>query len=90
MADKRREDQAVDRMSEDSFPASDPPSTTPPGGTRAARELHEAQAGAPHAGAGEAEPKGHPTSERYAQETTAARQSGVNPPEGDKTGANRR
>lgn len=90
MADKRQEDQAVDRMSEDSFPASDPPSTTPPGGTRAARELREAHAGTPHAGAGEAEPKGRPTSERYAQETTAARQDGTSPPERDQAPAGRR
>ena len=36
MTNKRREDEAVDAMSEDSFPASDPPSTTPPAGSRAA------------------------------------------------------
>ena len=70
-------------MSEQSFPASDPPSNTPPPGTRRAerREAEEA--------AGEAKPKGLPTDDRYQQETAAARHEGVHPPErahGDKKG----
>jgi hypothetical protein len=82
MTETRREEKHVDRMSEQSFPASDPPSTTPPPGTRRA-ERHEADAGGAGA-AGEAKPKGHPTDDRYHQETAAARQHGVHPPERDK------
>ena len=76
MAESRRDEKKVDRMSEQSFPASDPPSTTPPTGTRLA-ERHESAAGE----AGEASPKGRPTDDRYRSETASGRQQGVRPPE---------
>jgi len=84
MTRKRQEDEAVDEMSEDSFPASDPPSTTPASGTRRAEQLKQAHEGAAEeaGAAGEAKPKGHPTDDRYNAETAAGRQSGTNPPEG--------
>jgi hypothetical protein len=86
MTSKRREDESVDAMSEDSFPASDPPSTTPPAGTRAAEHTKAAHEGAAEdaGAAGEAKPKGHPTDDRYEAETAAARQSGAEPPERGK------
>jgi hypothetical protein len=83
MTGKQRDDEAVDDMSEDSFPASDPPSTTPPAGSRAAEHTEDAHRGAGEdAGvAGEAKPKGHPTDDRYDSETAAGREQGVTPPE---------
>jgi len=75
MSDKRDEDK-LDDMIDDSFPASDPPSTTPPSGTKKSRELdqaHDQDAGA----AGEAEPKGRPTSDRHQAETSPGRQRGA-------------
>jgi hypothetical protein len=48
----------------DTFPASDPPSTTPPPGTRRAEQT--AQHGE---GQGSAEPTGLPNSDRHAAET---------------------
>lgn len=77
MTKRRREDSDVDRMSEESFPASDPRSTSPPAGSRRA-ERHEGRAAAGAAG-----PKGHPGDDRYHQETAAARQHGAHPPERD-------
>jgi hypothetical protein len=91
MTGKRHDDEAVDNMSEDSFPASDPPSTTPPAGTRVAEQNEAAHRGAEEeaGAAGEAKPKGHPTDDRYEAETAAGRASGVNPPERHKpTGEN--
>jgi hypothetical protein len=86
MTSTRREDEAVDKMSEDSFPASDPPSTTPATGSRVAEHTKQAHEGAAEddAVAGEPKPMGHPTSDRYDAETAAARQSGAHPPESDQ------
>jgi len=58
--DNDRHDQAV----EDSFPASDPPTTSGVVGPRIAR-----RGKAPHERNGEARPKGTPTHERHATET---------------------
>lgn len=74
------DDEKVDRMSENSFPASDPPSTSPPPGTRRAEGGDAANPDA----AGEPIPKGHPTSDRYHGEVAAGRQRGVDPPEKDQ------
>ena len=86
MTKRRRGEQHVDRMSEESFPASDPPSTSPPEGSRRA-ERHEGRAdsgGRADTGvAGEAAPKGQPHHDRYQQETAAAHRRGVQPPERD-------
>jgi hypothetical protein len=54
----------------DGFPASDPPSTTPPPGTRRAEQT--AQHGERE---GSAEPTGLPTSDRHASETALATDS---------------
>ena len=78
MSERRQYDADQDKQVEDSFPASDPPSTTPikgPGRTKevrkqgAAEEAHDA--------------KGHPTDDRLASETTSARVQGIHPPETD-------
>jgi hypothetical protein len=80
MSDQRKgHDDKLDATIEDSFPASDPPPTTPEGGTKKSKELRDSQSAA-----GENLPKGGPTSDRHAAETTAARQEGVHPAETDK------
>ncbi len=57
---ERQHDQAV----EDSFPASDPPSSSGITGPRAAKPRR-----APHQRDGETRPKGTPTDDRHATET---------------------
>jgi hypothetical protein len=59
----KTQDLKRDQALKESFPASDPPSTTPPPGSRKA-EIEEA--------AGDAEPKGLPTSDRHASEVSSA------------------
>ena len=63
----------VDEASEESFPASDPPPSYPPRGTRKAE-----RSGAPH---GEDMSKGSPSSDRHHTETAAARTAGEHPAE---------
>ena len=71
MSDAKQTDKRLDQTVEDSFPASDPPPTTPATGTRKA-ERH---------GTEDADAKGTPTSDRHAAETVAGRIEGTKPPE---------
>ncbi len=80
-----RVEQKLDDMLDDTFPASDPPSTTPIGGTRKSAEIaaaHE-QPGPDDEPAGHAKPHATPTDDRHATETAAARVHGVDPAETD-------
>lgn len=79
VAARRDDDDKLDRMGEHSFPARDAPGTTPPPGTRRAEQC-ETDAAA----AGGADPKRHPTSDRYHGETVAGRRRGVEPAEKDQ------
>jgi hypothetical protein len=69
-----------DRASEQSFPASDPPSNTPTKGPGTARQ--GASAGTSDLSE-EHQPKGRPTDDRLASETASAKIQGVNPPQTD-------
>jgi hypothetical protein len=76
---KRTEDQ-LDQTVEDSFPASDPPSHTPSTSTRkGAAETDADKSG--EADREDATPKGSPTSDRHAAETTAGKIEGREPPQ---------
>ncbi len=68
-------EEKLDEMLDDTFPASDPPSTTPPSGTRKSKELAEADE------SDEAKPQSTPTADRHSSETAAGRQAGLNQPE---------
>lgn len=70
-----KHDEAQDQQVEQSFPASDPPSTTPtkgPGRTKAGAAQDESH-----------QPKGTPTDDRLASETASAKIQGVHPPQTD-------
>lgn len=79
MNGKRDDEARLDELGEESFPASDPPSTTPtlgpargtlrPSGAAADDEEHRS--------------KGNPTDDRLAAETASARVQGLHPPETD-------
>ncbi len=60
-----------DEQSEQSFPASDPPSHTPTSGPGRTAEDHEHTT------------KGQPTDDRLASETASARVQGIHPPQTD-------
>lgn len=84
MAADPRED-ALDQASADSFPSSDPPSHTATTRAGAAEDKRRDQARDVDAGAaGEAIPKGTPTSHRHEHETTAPRLDSSHPPERDE------
>lgn len=63
-----------DRQVEESFPASDPPATTPVRGPGEASRHEEAE---------ESQPKGQPSDERLQSETASAKIQGVKPPQAD-------
>ncbi len=63
MSDRKQEAKLDDAL-DDSFPASDPLPNTPVGGTKKSHEIEDARADK----AGEAVPKGTPTSDRAATE----------------------
>jgi hypothetical protein len=81
MSERRLYDEEQDRQVEESFPASDPPSTTPTTGVRRGSREREAGERAGRADEDEARPKANPTDDRHAHETTAGRIEGVVPPE---------
>ncbi len=69
----------LDDMIDDSFPASDPPSTTPTDGTRKSQELRPER----EHDRGHDVPKASPSDDRHATETAGARQHGTHPAETD-------
>ena len=78
MSERRQYDADQDKQLEDSFPASDPPSSTPtkgPGRSDDARKQGAADE--------EHTSKGHPTDDRLASETASARVQGIHPPQTD-------
>ncbi len=78
LAKAHQRERKLDDMIDDSFPASDPPSTTPANGTRKSREIEEAHL---RDEADEGIAKGLPHSDRHVTETAAARTHGVHPAE---------
>ncbi len=64
---KHQHEAKHDDTLKETFPASDPPSTTPPPGTRKAEQVEAA-----HHAPGEPAPTGLPTSDRHAAETAHA------------------
>ncbi len=66
----------IDESLEDTFPASDPPSNTPIGGTKKSKEIASA-----HEAGGDSPSGGPPGDDRHATETAAGRQDGAEPAE---------
>ncbi len=75
MSAEQRRTKDQDREVEDSFPASDPPSSTPTTGPGRASQGS--------AGGEEHQPTGAPTDDRQGTETASAKIQGVHPPQAD-------
>jgi hypothetical protein len=82
MSDKKREEEKLDDMIDDSFPASDPPSHSPPTRTTTSKDMARAHEDDAPAGRAPADgPAGHPTSDRHITETASGRMEGKKPAE---------